>query len=106
MARARSILAPLALAFAAAALCLLGGSRAPSPRAFLSAAGAGTPPEIEEPRPQASAAWAGAAAPLLLAEPAFAENLSPPGWPYLLVFLTVFAAVFVIPNTIFKGQER
>jgi len=51
----------------------------------------------------ASLAVAGLA-PALIAQPAFADNPSPPGWPYLIVFFGLFTAIFVVPNVLFKGK--
>jgi len=51
----------------------------------------------------AAAAAAGLALPALTSQPALAAD-SPPGWPYVVVFLGVFAAVFVLPNVVFKGR--
>mmetsp|Transcript_122951 Transcript_122951/g.333905 ORF Transcript_122951/g.333905 Transcript_122951/m.333905 type:complete len:97 (+) Transcript_122951:113-403(+) len=53
--------------------------------------------------PGAAAAAAGLALPALTSQPALAAD-SPPGWPYVVVFLGVFAAVFVLPNVVFKGR--
>merc|ERR1719401_3015673 len=39
---------------------------------------------------------------LAASQPAFAEAPQYPGWPYVRVFVTVFAALFIIPNTIWK----
>mmetsp|Transcript_17675 Transcript_17675/g.39908 ORF Transcript_17675/g.39908 Transcript_17675/m.39908 type:complete len:99 (+) Transcript_17675:71-367(+) len=39
---------------------------------------------------------------LAASQPAFAEAPQYPGWPYVLIFVTVFAALFIIPNTIWK----
>merc|ERR1719401_840446 len=110
MARGRSTFAPLVLALTAAALlCLLGGQPAAPPRAFLpSATGAAAPAaptEVDAPQTRASVALAGVAAPVVLADPAFAENLSPPGWPYLLVFVGLLTVVILIPNVIFRGKN-
>mmetsp|Transcript_20291 Transcript_20291/g.53239 ORF Transcript_20291/g.53239 Transcript_20291/m.53239 type:complete len:99 (+) Transcript_20291:89-385(+) len=51
----------------------------------------------------AATAAAGLAVPLLSSQPAFAAD-SPPGWPYVIVFIGVFFAVFVLPNIVFKGK--
>ena len=68
--------------------------------AFVPAAGSAA--KVAQP-PAGAAIVAGAAAPLLASQPAFAAD-SPPGWPYALVFSVVFVGIFVIPNTIWKGK--
>mmetsp|Transcript_2611 Transcript_2611/g.6096 ORF Transcript_2611/g.6096 Transcript_2611/m.6096 type:complete len:96 (-) Transcript_2611:152-439(-) len=50
------------------------------------------------------AAAAGLAAPLLLAQPALADQPSPSGLPFVVVFFVLFAGLFIIPNAIFKGK--
>jgi len=42
--------------------------------------------------------------PLLVAQPAFAEQPTYPGLPYVIVFLGIFSAVFIIPNVLFPGK--
>lgn len=37
--------------------------------------------------------------------PAYADSDNLPAWPFVLVFLVLFFVVFVIPNTIFKGER-
>mmetsp|Transcript_11836 Transcript_11836/g.35411 ORF Transcript_11836/g.35411 Transcript_11836/m.35411 type:complete len:104 (+) Transcript_11836:73-384(+) len=52
----------------------------------------------------AQASALGAALAVAGAEPAFAEGAQYPGLPYVLVFVTVFSALFIIPNSIWKGK--
>ena len=35
-------------------------------------------------------------------QPAFADADNLPGWPYVLVFFTLFVALFIIPNTFWR----
>jgi len=65
------------------------------------------PSSVPRTVPQMSAAVAGVLAPVLASQPAMAasdENL--PGWPFAIVFVVVFFAVFVVGNIIFPGKRE
>mmetsp|Transcript_16592 Transcript_16592/g.33576 ORF Transcript_16592/g.33576 Transcript_16592/m.33576 type:complete len:98 (+) Transcript_16592:94-387(+) len=65
-------------------------------------------PPAQAPRGQAPGSQAPvalgltAASWLAASQPAFAEAPQYPGWPYLLIFVLLFSALFIIPNTIWK----
>mmetsp|Transcript_48782 Transcript_48782/g.106039 ORF Transcript_48782/g.106039 Transcript_48782/m.106039 type:complete len:94 (-) Transcript_48782:128-409(-) len=62
------------------------------------------PPAAPRTTETGMAVAAGLAAPVLLSQPALADQPSPPGLPYVAVFLVLFAGLFIIPNAIFKGK--
>mmetsp|Transcript_48131 Transcript_48131/g.148882 ORF Transcript_48131/g.148882 Transcript_48131/m.148882 type:complete len:103 (+) Transcript_48131:71-379(+) len=93
----------LAAALCLAALWALAGLSAPafaSPPKGAAAETAEAAPARFGQAAQASAL--GAALAVAGAEPAFAEGAQYPGLPYVLVFVTVFSALFIIPNSIWK----
>lgn len=92
----RSSSSGVVILLAAAALLSFGPAFLPSP--------------VTTPRtatmPDAAVMLAGAAAPLLVMEPAHAESPSPPGLPFVIVFFGLFFALFVIPNAIAPGPRK
>jgi len=56
----------------------------------------------QEKRVPVDALALGATAGLATAQPAFADADNLPGWPYVLVFVTLFIALFIIPNTFWR----
>ncbi|CAK9109108.1 unnamed protein product [Durusdinium trenchii] len=62
------------------------------------------------PRSAPNAAAASAAAgmlPLLVVQPALAEDyMMPPSWPFLLIFVVLASALLVVGNFIFPGERK
>eukprot|EP00437_Effrenium_voratum_P018253 CAMPEP_0181448084 /NCGR_PEP_ID=MMETSP1110-20121109/26957_1 /TAXON_ID=174948 /ORGANISM="Symbiodinium sp., Strain CCMP421" /LENGTH=85 /DNA_ID=CAMNT_0023572221 /DNA_START=72 /DNA_END=329 /DNA_ORIENTATION=- len=54
-----------------------------------------------------AAAAAAGVVPLLIAQPALAEDyMMPPSWPFVLVFVVAASALLVVGNFIFPGARK